>query len=119
MRHTEVTPEEEANNTELQTRLDKFWNMIEDFYEEEWRVEISGAIVLNVDKALLERILRDNPHTAKLHFGAHEEHNPEYRRYEWVDFPEDLIGLYAIEGIYNERQALVDGPRSYSFEQGY
>lgn len=119
MRHTEVTPEEEANNTELQTRLNYFWRLIEDRYEDEWRVEYNGTVVLNVTEELLTKILSDNSAEASMYFGAYEEHNPEYRKYEWVNFPEDLIGLYAIEGIYNERQALVNGTRSYSFEQGY
>ena len=119
MRHTEVTPEEVANDAELQKRLDHFWNMIEDFYDEEWRVEFSGAVVLDLTEALLEKVLRDNPHSSRLYLGTYEEHNPEYRKYEWVNFPEDLIGLYSIEGIYNERQARVDGTRTYFFEQGY
>lgn len=118
MRKTEVTPEE-ANTSLLQTQLAYMWRLIEDKYDEEWRVEYSGAVVLNVDEALLERILRDNPAEASMYFGAKEEHNPEYEKYEWVDFPEYLIGLYSIQGVYDNYYRLVDGPRSYSFEQGY
>lgn len=119
MRHTEVTPEAEANNSELQEKLDKFWSLIENDEELGWRVEISGAVSLLVDEDLLRSVLNENQVLAMEYFGSYEEHNPEERRYEWVHFPEDLIGLYSIEGIYNERQALVNGPRSYFFEQDY
>jgi hypothetical protein len=119
MRHTEVTPEEALIDApaDLLDKLDRFWDLIEDHYEEEWRMEYSGIINLRVDDKLLERILRDNPSRAEKYFGAIEQHNPEYQKYEWVNFPEYLIGLYSIEGVYNERHALVDGPRSYFFDQ--
>lgn len=119
MRHTEVTPEEEASNTELQERLDKFWKLIENDDDLGWRVELSGAVSLLVDEDLLRSVLGDNPTLAMEYFGAYEEHNPEERRWEWIDLPEDLIGLYSIEGIYNDHQALVNGTRTYFFEQGY
>jgi hypothetical protein len=119
MRHTEVTPEEEASNTELQERLDKFWPLIENDEELGWRVEISGAVSLLVDEDLLRSVLGDNPTLAMEYFGSYEEHNPEERRWEWIDLPEDLIGLYSIEGIYNKNQSYVGGPRTYFFEQGY
>jgi hypothetical protein len=119
MRHTEVTPEEALIDApeDFQQKLDAFWNMIEDGYAEEWRMEYSGIINLRVDEAMLQRILANHPAEATLAFGTYEEHNPEERKWEWVNFPEYLIGLYSIEGIYNERHALVEGPRSYFFDQ--
>lgn len=119
MRHTEVTPEEALTDApeDFQEKLDAFWNLIEDGYAEEWRMEYSGIINLRVGEEMLKRILANHHAEAELDFGAYEMHNPEERKYEWVNLPEYLIGLYSIEGIYNERQALVDGPRTYFFEQ--
>lgn len=119
MRHTTVGPEEVATDVQLQARLDCLWDLIEDHYEEEWRVEYSGAVVLDMTEALLTRILRSDGDKALLCFGAYEEHNPEYQKYEWVNFPDDLLGLYSIQGIYSNYYTRVDGPRSYFFEQGY
>lgn len=117
-RNTQITPEE-ANDPLLQAELDKLWDFIENKYEDEWRVEFNGTMSLQVTEGLLERILRDNPIEASLHFGAHEEHNPENERYEWSGFPEHLTGLYSITGVYSNHYTLVDGPREYFFEQGY
>lgn len=117
MRHTEL-PEEvgiQYTTSLFQEKLDAFWNLIEDKYEDEWVVEYSGAINLRVDDAMLERILNDNVADAWYVFGAFKGGNKDGKRF-FLSRPENLKGLYSITGIYNERQALVDGPRSYFFE---
>lgn len=117
MRHTE-TPEESNSFLKLatsQAKLDAFWNLIEDKYEDEWRMEYSGAVNLVVDDALLERVLNDNIADAWYLFGSFKGGDKDGKRF-FLLRPEWLKGLYSITGIYNERQALVDGPRSYFFE---
>ena len=70
MRHTELPGETNVYFGFFQEKLDAFWNLIEDKYEDEWRMEYSGAINLRVDDAMLERILNDNVETAWYAFGA-------------------------------------------------
>lgn len=117
-RNTQVTPEE-VNDPLLQAQLDKFWNFIEDKYEDEWRVEYSGAMVLLVDGPMLERILNDNPREAWYDFGAHKGGETAEGVKFFLSRPEYLKGLYSITGVYSDYQTLVDGPREYFFEQGY
>lgn len=118
-RKTEVTPESEYHKSStFQEKLDAFWNLIEDMYEDEWRVEFSGALILRVDDEMLERVLADNVGTAWYKFGSFRGGQTEKGNRFFISRPEELKGLYSITGVYNERQALVDGPRFYMFEQG-
>jgi hypothetical protein len=119
MRKTE-TPEEATNAQFLtlpstQEHMDAFWELIENHYEDEWRVEISGAVVLVVDDEMLERILTDNTAIAWMKFGAFRGGDEGGRRF-FLRRPEYLKGLWAIEGIYNSKQAYVGGERTYFFE---
>lgn len=116
MRHTELPEETNVYFGFFQEMLDAFWSLIEDKYEDEWRMEYSGAINLRVDDAMLERILNDNVETAWYAFGAFKGGQDKTGRRFFLSRPETLKGLYSITGIYNERQALVDGPREYFFE---
>lgn len=118
MRLTEY-PEEQGDFLGLHTtqeKLDKFWELIENHYEDEWRVEYSGAVNLVVDDAMLERILSDNVAEAWYVFGSNRGGVDEHGHKCFTNRPEWLKGLYSITGIYNERQAYVGGPRSYFFE---
>lgn len=117
MRFTELPDEVSPRfaSALFQRTLDAFWDMIEDKYEDEWRVEYSGAVNLVVDDAMLERILKDNYPAAWLKFGTFMGGGKDGKKF-LLQRPEGLKGLYSIEGIYNERQALVDGARSYFFE---
>lgn len=99
-RNTHVEPEE-INDPLLQAQLNKFWDLIEDKYEDEWRVEYSGAMTLLVDGPMLERIFTENFKETTL------------------GYSEELKGLYSITGVYSNYYTLVDGPREYFFEQGY
>lgn len=118
MRHTEL-PEE--NNpflfsVTIQEKLDAFWELIENHYEEEWRVEISGAVSLVVDDKMLERILHDNVAVAWFKFGSNMGGETEDGVRYFTSRPEYLKGLWSIEGIYNSRQAYVGSTRTYFFE---
>jgi hypothetical protein len=120
MRHTEV-PEEAENRAYLelgstQANMDAFWELIENHYEEEWRVEISGIISLEVDDAMLERILHDNVAVAWYQFGSNAGGMDEHGNRSFVGRPEWLKGLWSIEGVYNNKMAYVGGPRTYAFE---
>lgn len=99
-----------------QGKMDAFWNLIENHYEEEWRVEISGAVVLVVDDAMLERVLSDNIAIAWEQYGAFKGGQDAEGRKFFLSRPEYLKGLWSIQGIYNDRQAYVGGERSYFFE---
>jgi hypothetical protein len=120
MRKTEI-PEELPRELDFlyrdlwQANLDAFWELIENHYEEEWRVEISGAVVLVVDDAMLERVLDDNTSIAWYKFGSYKGGDEGGRRF-FLSRPEYLKGIWAIEGIYNGHQTYVGGERSYFFE---
>ena len=116
-RHTYCVPAAYTHDRDFQKDLNYLWRLIENKYEEDWRVAFNGDLILQVDEAFMERVLRDNPAEASLYFGAHEEHNPENERYEWSDFPEHLEGEYIITGVYDVSQRLVNGNRSYYFVQ--
>jgi len=120
MRHTEL-PEEGFDwlkSFTFQSDLDKFWDFIEDKYEDEWRVDYSGAMILTVDDNMLERILRDNYETAWLRFGTFRGGQTAEGRKFLLSRPEYLKGTWSITGVYSNHYTLVDGPRSYSFEPG-
>lgn len=121
MRHTEVPEEHRLTDyltlSTTQEKLDAFWNLIENNYEDEWRVTYSGAVVLVVDDAMLERVLHDNVAVAWFKFGSNlggwDENNHRY----FTSRPEWLKGLYTIEGIYApESMNYIGGERTYGFE---
>jgi hypothetical protein len=120
MRHTELPEEgfEPFTSYRIQSKLDIFWSLIEDKYEEEWRIDFSGAMVLRVDDAMLERILKDNVATAWYSFGAFYGGQREDGTRFFLSRPDYLLGLWSIEGVYSNHYTLVDGPRTYSFEPG-
>ena len=113
MRHTTVTPE----GSVPQTQLDRFWDLIETNYAEDWRWDYDGSVLLEVDDAMLRRICADHPEAAELDFETYEMHNPESERWEWVNLPEHLTGTYIIKGIYNAKQQRLDVQREYFFTQ--
>jgi len=126
MRHTEL-PEESRlaaylknTSTRLRTHrqemMDAFWELIENHYEEEWRVEISGAVSLLVDDHMLERVLNDNIAVAWYTFGSNKGGVDENGLKSFTNRPEWLKGLWSIEGIYNDKQAYIGGERTYHFE---
>ncbi len=117
MRKTNVDPKTLGHDwPSLQDSLDKFWNLIEDKYEEEWRVEYNGDMILVVDGEFMEQILMENYAQAWLSFGTWAGGRNAEGESFLLDMPLHLMGEYIIKGVYNERQALVDGPRSYFFE---
>jgi hypothetical protein len=101
----------------LQRELDTMWVMIENSYPEDWRVEANGDMTLEVDEDMLNRVLEDHPEIAELDLETYEMHNPENECYEWVNYPEHLIGTYTIKGVYNAAQVYVNHQRHYFFTQ--
>ena len=87
MRKTEITHYGQTAPTTRQ--LNAVWNLIEDRFEEEWRMEYNGAITFEVSEALL---------------AAH-------------GLPDYLCGAYTIKGVYDDRQRFINGKRTYYFEQ--
>jgi len=94
-----MTRKTETASKTSQYFLDTFWGLIEDHYEEEWRVQADGSMILTVDSDMFERVIQDN-----------------YA--QMLPRPENLIGEYIIKGVYDANQRLVDGDRTYFFIQG-
>jgi hypothetical protein len=120
MKKTYCVPAALSNNGTFQHKVDKFWDWIEGRYQtdELWRVAANGDMILEVDEALLVKLLGDDGTKAYEDFDAYEEHSPEAAAWEWHDLPYDLLGTYIIKGVYDASQRLVDGERSYFFVQG-
>ncbi len=92
MRHTEVTGEAK------QAELDRFWDLIEDKFDEDWRVDSNGDVLLEVDDFLLDRVLVATG----------------------IAFPDSLRGTYIIKGIYKPDLSYLRGDyqkRTYFFVQ--
>ena len=107
MRHTTVTPEGTFTSVRAQENLDVMWNLIEDNYPEEWRLDSNGDVLLEVDDAMLERILMANYRLAYYEFGTYRGgQTPEGKRF-LLRRPEHLKGTYIIKGIYTEDFQLV------------
>jgi hypothetical protein len=120
MKKTYCVPAALSNDAFFQGQLDKFWPFIENHYEEEWRVQANGDLILTVDDAMLERVLQDNYAEAWAKFGTYGggmKPGPKFERF-MLHRPEHLQGDYIIRGIYNLSQRLVNGPREYFFIQG-
>lgn len=102
MRHTTTVGEEFLGTSKGQEALDLFWSLIEDHYEEDWHVDQTGNVTLEVDDALLERVMTENFRLTPL---GHSE---------W------LKGTYIIKGIYAPDLSYLRGDyqkRTYFFVQ--
>jgi len=120
MRETNVTPKFANNSVVLQEKLHTMWLLIEDMYPEEWCREANGDITLEVDDAMLERILKDNVATAWYQFGSNAGGMREDGSRFFLRRPEHLKGTYTIKGIYDENQRFINHARRYFFTQeGY
>ena len=100
MRYTETTGKASLNSMRAQDTLDQLWNLIEDKYDEEWRVDSNGEVLLVVDDVLLERIIADNPNITA-----------------WTNYP---LGTFIIKGIYAPDLSYIPGDytkREYFFVQ--
>lgn len=118
MRHTNTTPDDWFTRHSMQNSLDLFWSLIENHYEEEWRVESDGSLILTVDSGMLERVLFDNYAQAWLNWGTFAGGQTEEGKKFLLRRPENLIGEYVIKGVYDASQKLVNGERTYFFTQG-
>ena len=120
MRHTTTVGTDYLGWSTGQEKLDKFWDLIEDNYEEAWHVDQTGDVTLEVDDALLERILSDNPSIAWYHYGAFRGGQKEDGTRFYLARPEFLKGTYIIKGIYAPDLSYVRGDyqkRTYFFVQ--
>lgn len=125
MRKTYAVPARYSTQFMYQDQLNKFWNLIEDKYDEDWRVDSNGDLILEVDDNMLERILQDNYAPAWYNFGAYGggmKPGPKFERY-MLNRPEHLKGLYIIKGIYTPHLMFVpvgQQKREYFFvQEGY
>lgn len=100
-----------------QHKLDEFWTLIEEMYPEDWRVDANGDLILEVDDAMLERILSENVATAWYSFGAHRGGQREDGTKFFLSRPEYLKGTYIIKGVYDPTQRFVNKKREYYFVQ--
>jgi hypothetical protein len=120
MRKTITTGNEYSSRYFRQEKLDTFWNLIEDKYDEDWRVESNGDVTLEVDDAMLERILSDNSAIAWYDFGSFRGGQREDGTRFYLARPEYLKGTYIIKGIYAPDLSYVRGDyqkREYFFVQ--
>jgi len=101
-----------------QDHLDTFWNFIENHYEEEWRVQADGSLILTVDSDMLDRVLLDNYAAAWIKYGTFRGGQTAEGKKFLIHRPEYLMGEYIIKGVYDEFQRLVNGERTYYFTQG-
>lgn len=131
MRQTYCVPAAYSHSSLYQPQLEAMWKLIEDHYEEDWRVDLNGDVLLVVDSDFLHRILEDCASYSQEVWndfekttGVREEHNPEAQRWEWVNVPEHLQGTYYIRGIYRPEDmrlmAAALQKREYFFvQEGY
>jgi hypothetical protein len=120
MRQTITTGTGYLDSTSTQVKLDKFWSLIEDKYEEDWHVEQNGDVTLEVDSDMLERVLSDNPSIAWYHYGAFRGGQKEDGTRFYLSRPEYLKGTYTIKGIYKPDLSYHRGDyqtRTYFFVQ--
>jgi hypothetical protein len=120
MKKTYCVPAVLTSDGLFQRTIDKFWPLIENHYEEEWRVQHNGDLILTVDSDMLERVLQDNYAEAWIKFGSFAggmKEGPKFERF-MLQRPENLIGEYIIKGVYDASQRLVNGEREYFFLQG-
>lgn len=123
MRKTYCVPAAWSNLFFRQDQLNELWNLIEaDKYEEDWRVDSNGDVLLVVDDAMLERILTDNVESAWYAFGAHKGGQKDGKKF-FLSRPEHLKGTYIIKGIYTPHLMFVPvkhQKREYFFvQEGY
>lgn len=120
MRQTNTTGTDYLKLSTAQDKLDQFWTLIEDKYEEDWHVEQNGDVTLEVDDAMLERILTDNTAVAWYTFGAFRGGQKADGTRFYISRPEFLKGTYTIKGIYAPDLSFIKGDfqtRTYFFVQ--
>lgn len=107
----------QGNPYHLSEKLDSMWPLILDTYEEDWRVDVTGDLVLEVDEALLTKILDDNYAVAYYQFGALKLGMRADGTRFYTTFPSYLLGTYIIKGVYDAKQRFINHARRYYFVQ--
>jgi len=118
IRKTYAVPAALTIDWDFQKQVSNFWDLIEPNFEEEWRVQANGDLILNVDDAMLERILSDNAARAWYDHGSFGGGRTVDGKRFYLRRPESLKGEYIIKGVYDANQRLINGPREYFFVQG-
>lgn len=118
MRQTITTGESYLSRR--QDKLDTFWNLIENHYEEDWRVDYNGDLILEVDGEFLEEILTENYSVAYYAFGTWAGGRNAEGESFLLGLPLYLKGTYIIKGVYNDKGHWIhttDQKREYFFIQ--
>lgn len=109
--------ESDSNPYSLSEKLDHFWPLIVDNYQNLWHVAFNGDLVLEVDEDLLTRILDENYAVAYHEFGATKAGMKADGTRFYTSFPDFLLGTYIIKGVYDDKQRFVNHARRYFFTQ--
>lgn len=117
MRQTQTNGWGYLGTPNAQEKLDAFWNLIENHYEEDWRVDANGDLILEVDGEFLEAILTENYSVAYYAFGTWAGGRNAEGESFLLDLPLYLMGTYTIKGVYLPDQRYVSGLRTYFFVQ--
>lgn len=106
-----------VTESKVNTRdLDYVWAVIEDGFEEDWRVEADGTLVFELTEERLEALTEwDSDFTEW--FECYEVYESDTGARYRENVPYHVQGFYRIKGVYNASQRLVDGERTYFFEQ--
>jgi hypothetical protein len=102
-------------------QFDKLWNWIEGmpFTDEDWKVDANGDMVLVVTEEYLTKLLFDDENKAYEDFNVWEERESDTGAYVVHNLPDYLCGTYRIRGVYNDKQELIDGERTYFYSTDF
>jgi hypothetical protein len=102
-------------------QFDKLWNWIEGmpFTDEDWKVDANGDMVLVVTEEYLTKLLVDDENKASDHSPVRDERESDTGAYVVHNLPDYLCGTYRIRGVYNDKQELIDGERTYFYSTDF
>ena len=120
IRTTHVTYQQTGMAVPNQAQFDTFWNWLESSaVEEMWSVDSTGAMSVTVNEETMIEILEDDMAKAYNDFDCYSIQDRETGENELYGLPYELCGTYTIVGVYNWKQELVDGERTYYFSQEF
>lgn len=112
-----AAPRKTATDSKVNTRdLDYVWAAIEEAFEEDWRVEADGTLVFELTEERLEALCA-NEDDFQEWFEYREYRESDTGAWVTVNVPYRVLGFYRIKGVYDASQYLIDGERTYYFEQ--
>lgn len=122
MRKTNVAIQDSYTmSAAFQYNSEKFWDWIEGmpFTDEDWKVDANGDMVLVVTEEYLTKLLLDDENKAYDAYGIWEERESDTGAWVVHNLPEYLCGTYRIKGVYNDKQELIDGERTYWYSTDF